>query len=69
MQLPIKVNADVMVQPCTPLVLRGTSQNEIQTKRPVVQHCWYLARMRQLSANTSWDYNLHGNNTTALVCS
>lgn len=36
MQLPIKVNAGVMIQPCMPLVLRDTSQNKVETKRPMV---------------------------------
>ena len=42
MQLPFKVNACAMVQPCAHSIVWGTSQNEIETtgvelERPVVQ--------------------------------
>ena len=42
MQLPFKVNARAVVQPCACSVLRGTSWNEMETtgiklERPVVQ--------------------------------
>ena len=51
----LKVNARV---PCTHLVPWGTFQNviemtDVKSESPVVQRNQHLARMRQLSANTS----------------
>jgi len=69
MQLPLKVNACGMVQPCTCLVLWGTSQNEIksvgiESGSPVVRA---VCALRRLSANSNWDCNLRGKSTTTLI--
>jgi len=66
MQLPFKVNAHAVVQLCACLVLWGTSRNKVKTtgvklERPV------RGAFSTLSANTSWDRNLHGKSTTILI--
>ena len=68
MQLLLKISACAMVQPCTHLVLWGTSQNEIETtgvelERPVVQ-CSQHSTLRQLEC---WDHNLCRESTTTVT--
>jgi len=66
MQLPFKANAHAIVQPCmhsTCVWLCAVHLgNEIKTtdvksERPVIHVA--VSTLRQLSANASWDRNLH----------